>query len=115
MCCDWSVSLGDAKYCVADGFQCDSHIARVCVDHQVWFQNKRDMPAPKKQVVALVGCALWQRVAQQFLLLVTVTGTRNAAGQQGRLDKARTINAPTAVAAPKIGRADKQKSDAAWV
>ena len=45
------------------------------------------------------------------MLLITVTGAGDAAGQQGRLHKTRTIYPPAAVATPKVGRAQKQGSD----
>ena len=67
------------------------------------------MAFPEQQIIALIGVA--DGGAHGLFLLVAVTGAGDAAGQQRRLNKARTIDPPTAVAAPEIGRANEQRRD----
>ena len=67
------------------------------------------MPLPEYQIVALVGTASRHRLTQCRQLLVAVAGAGDRTGQKGRLNKARTINACPGIAAPQIGRAQKQR------
>lgn len=105
VCRDGAVALVCDTACRrGDGFKANGHSVSVGVDQCAPIHDKGHMTFPEDQIVTLIG--LCHRCADD-LLLVAVARTGDATGQKSGLDKAGTINAPPAVAAPQVGRAQK--------
>ena len=92
----------------SDRFIGDGHCVRICMDECIRIDDQRHVPLPKYQIVPLIRAC---RGGSDTLLLITIPGTGDGAGQEGGLDEPGTINAFPAVATPKIGCSQKECAD----
>ena len=102
----------DSDYGVGDGFISRLHGIGIGVNESFRIVNQCDMALPEQQIIAVVRgfCRFTQSV-----LLIAVRRAGDVAGQQGGLNEARAVDAPPAVAAPKVGGPQKQRRNTCWI